>query len=249
MTGSNLSQILESDITKTCVKEAKPWQDLEDVEKHRSFTGLALINDIQLSVPTLSQQIFFLSSTCRWKGPITWKMFLCEYSCYPKPVLHLWGLMPYWNPSFKGGCWGAFCTATLPASTTAQLTGTTDYPNLTSSAWAVWRACCLLSCADQLILHCKDWKAEVSVITLGGSCVCSQKAAGRQNSGDNLCLSYLLMLLVGLSQVSSSAPVSEQWDFQILTSRPVPTSLNLTPSVHDFHCKWRQNWSLMPNWS
>lgn len=59
MTGSNLSQILESDITKTCVKEAKPWQDLEDVEKHRSFTGLALINDIQSSVPTLSQQIFF----------------------------------------------------------------------------------------------------------------------------------------------------------------------------------------------
>lgn len=112
-------------------------------------------------------------------------MFLCEDSCYPKPVLHLWGPVPYWNPSFKGGCWRAFCTATLPSSTTAQLTGTT-YPNLTSSAWAVWQACCLLSCADQLISHChKDWKAEVSVITLGGSCVCSQKAAGRQNSGDN----------------------------------------------------------------
>lgn len=118
-------------------------------------------------------------------------MFFWEYSCYPKPVLHLYGPVPFWNPSFKVGCCGAVCPATLLSSTIAQLTGT-RYPNLTC-AWAVWRACCLLSWANQLILHChKDWKAEVPVITLGGSfCVCFQKAAGRQNSGDSICVCHI----------------------------------------------------------
>lgn len=54
MPSSNLSQILKRDMTKTFVKEAKTWQDLEDVEKHSSFTGLALINDFQSSMQILS---------------------------------------------------------------------------------------------------------------------------------------------------------------------------------------------------
>lgn len=54
MPSSNLSQTQKSDMTKPCIKEAKTWQDLEDVEKHSSFTGLALINDDQPSMPILS---------------------------------------------------------------------------------------------------------------------------------------------------------------------------------------------------
>lgn len=76
--------------------------------------------------------------------------------------------------------------------TIAQLTGTT-YSNLTFSDRTVWLACCLLSCTDCLILPCdKDWKGEVSVITLGGSfSVCFHKAACRQNSDDNLCVWHI----------------------------------------------------------
>lgn len=54
MPSSNLSQILKIDMTKPCVKAAKTLQVLEDVEKHSSFTGLALISDIQSSMPILS---------------------------------------------------------------------------------------------------------------------------------------------------------------------------------------------------
>lgn len=32
----------------------------------------------------------------------------------------------------------------------------------------------------------------------------------------------------------SSAPVSEEWDFQVLTLNPTPTSHSLTPSIYDF---------------
>lgn len=90
MPSSNLSQILKSDMMKTCVKEAKTWQDLEDVEKHSSFTGLAfsiLFNRQHQFLP--NRKLFFSSSTYRWRGTVAWKMFLCEYSCYPKPVVHL----------------------------------------------------------------------------------------------------------------------------------------------------------------
>lgn len=54
MPSSNLSQILKSDMTKTFLKEAKTWQDLEDVGNHSSFIGLTLINDVQWSMPILS---------------------------------------------------------------------------------------------------------------------------------------------------------------------------------------------------
>lgn len=54
MPSSKLSQILKTDTTKPCVKETKTWQHLEDVEKHSSFTVLALINDTQSSMPILS---------------------------------------------------------------------------------------------------------------------------------------------------------------------------------------------------
>lgn len=65
MPSSNLSQILKTDMTKTFLKEAKTWQDLEDLGKHSSFTGLPLINNIQSSMPILSyQKTFFLSSIC-----------------------------------------------------------------------------------------------------------------------------------------------------------------------------------------
>lgn len=94
MPSLNLSQTQKSDMTKPCIKAAKTWRDLEDVEKHSSFTGLALITINHQCQFFPNRKLVFLSSICRWSG-VTWKMFLCEYSCYPKPVLHLWGPVPF----------------------------------------------------------------------------------------------------------------------------------------------------------
>lgn len=123
-------------------------------------------------------------------------MFARESSCSPKPVLHLCRPAPFQNPntSFKASYWREFCTPTLLSFTIAQLTGTPWVTNwLTFSAWAVCPTCCSLSCTNCLILHCrKEWKGQVSVITLGGSFwVCFHKAACRQNSDDNLCVWHI----------------------------------------------------------
>ena len=182
-------------------------------------------------------------------------MFPHESSCYPKPVLHFCRPVSFQNPntSFKASYWRGCCIPTLLSFTIAQLTGTT-YSNLTFSDWTVWLACCSLSCTDCLILHChKDWKGEVSVITLGGSfCVRFHKAACRHNSDDSLCVWHIYWCCLSNWPRSALLKFSSLWivGFPNTYIKPPANEPQSHPiNLWFFWCTWRQNSILMPNWS
>lgn len=179
-------------------------------------------------------------------------MFLCEHSCYPKPVVHLWGRThAFLKSKFQSWLLGSLLHRHIPVFYYC----TTDWHKLPNPHLQC------LSCLESLLFTFL-WRPANFALSSGLE---SRRDLWSHWVGPSMLvfrrqLAGRTLVVTSVSVISADAACWTGPDFLKCSSLWIVGFSNTyikvcvnKPQSHPinsiFYCKWRQNWSLMPTWS